>query len=695
WLPESLLRKYNTLTKASSRSIVSRSGLQTCDNFRFLRLSWEVPVAERCTLDSWPRLTKGGDYQPFWSDTPLVIYWKHNGEEIKAFIDGLYGQWSKQIPSVDLYGTPGATYTERTTSAISLRVLAAACLFDKKGPFIGFANGSLDKSLILQFIGLSYTTPVKALIESSIGLRDATTSGSPARDYLPSLIERLCFPHFTEDEAQRIESASRICVMRHIAIESAHETSSLWSAAFSWSAYESISGLAQNEARVFRRHLSGVYQAFSEVEELSRSMFDISQDNASSLQEILGESVFQFENSDFGIDPDTLVQLANMNIDQLVDHVAGSHGRTIATLKQAFVGDRTVELLSVYFQRHPLSILKKLEDCKIVTNADSLIATESLISFSFGVIYGRWDIRFVIGERQPPELPDPFAPLPVCPPGMLQNTDGLPAEPKDVPADYPLRIAWPGILVDDENHPEDIVARIREAIEAIWKERADAIEQEACELLGVKALRDYFRRPASFFADHLKRYSKSRRQAPIYWPLSTAKGSYTLWIYYHRLTDQTLHTALADFIDPKLKVVRAEISALRETTTHRARLEELLDLEKELADFHAEIERIIKLPWEPNLNDGVIITASPLWKLFRLPKWQKDLKACWEKLEKGEYDWAYLAYSIWPKRVEEVCMKDRSIAIAHNLERLCQVTPSKPKAKRGRKAAVADGERIL
>jgi hypothetical protein len=63
------------------------------------------------------------------------------------------------------------------------------------------------------------------------------------------------------------------------------------------------------------------------------------------------------------------------------------------------------------------------------------------------------------------------------------------------------------------------------------------------------------------------------------------------------------------------------------------------------------------------------------------------MKACWGKLEKGEYDWAHLAYTIWPKRVEEVCKKDRSIAIAHNLEHLCQVTPPKPKAKRGKKGA--------
>lgn len=332
------------------------------------------------------------------------------------------------------------------------------------------------------------------------------------------------------------------------------------------------------------------------------------------------------------------------------------------------------------------------DDDTYLIDGDSKGWIFEIVDYALGSAFGRWDIRFATGERQPPELPDPFAPLPICPPGMLQNAAGLPAEPKNVPAHYPLRISWPGILVDDENHPEDIVARIREAIEAIWKERADAIEQEACELLGVKTLRDYFRRPAGFFADHLKRYSKSRRQAPIYWPLSTAKGSYTLWIYYHRLTDQTLHTALADFVDPKLKDVRAEIIALRESATHRTRLEELLDMEKELADFHTEIERIIKLSWKPNLNDGVLITASPLWALFRLPKWQKDLKACWEKLEKGDFDWAHLAYSIWPERVEKVCKKDRSIAIAHSLEHLCEAAPPKAKSKRKKATMLEESE---
>jgi hypothetical protein len=200
-------------------------------------------------------------------------------------------------------------------------------------------------------------------------------------------------------------------------------------------------------------------------------------------------------------------------------------------------------------------------------------------------------------------------------------------------------------------------------------------------------MRDYFRRPSGFFAEHLKRYSKSRRQAPIYWPLSTASSSYTLWIYYHRLNENTLHAALADFIDPKLKSVRDEISYLRGNGNQQARVEQLRDLEQELQEFRDEIERIVKLPWKPNLNDGVLISASPLWKLFRLPKWQKDLKACWEKLSKGDYDWAHLAYTIWPDRVKKVCESDRSIAIAHGLEHLCKVQSPKLKGKRARKQA--------
>ena len=341
--------------------------------------------------------------------------------------------------------------------------------------------------------------------------------------------------------------------------------------------------------------------------------------------------------------------------------------------------------------------------------------TVDAFSYALGCVFGRWDIRYGTGERPTPELRDPFASLPVCPPGMLQGADGLPLSPEagrrlHAAGQYPLDVAWDGILVDDPEHPLDLERRVNAALQVLWQERADGLEHEACALLCVPSLREWFRRPTGFFADHLRRYSKSRRQAPIYWPLSIASGGYTLWLYYPRLTDQTLYRAVTDFVKPKLDAVSADaarcrlsvigyqgggdsapnngqpISNNRETATQRAQLQQLTDFQTELQEFHDELLRVARLPWKPNLNDGVLITASPLWKLFRLPKWQKDLKVCWEELAADDYDWAHLAYSIWPDRVREKCKMDRSLAMAHGLEDICEVAAPKPKATKAKKA---------
>ncbi len=348
------------------------------------------------------------------------------------------------------------------------------------------------------------------------------------------------------------------------------------------------------------------------------------------------------------------------------------------------------------FERHPedfaFSLWRDASASEVIQENSQRTA-----SYFFGIIYGRWDIRLATGERVIPDLPDPFVILPVCPPGMLQNMQGIPAAPQEVPDHYPFSISWSGILVDDEGHPEDIQSRIHEVIEVIWRENAGNIEYEICQTLGVRSFRDYFRKPSGFFADHLKRYSKNRRQAPIYWPLSTPSGSYILWLYYHRLTDQTLYTCVMEYVEPKLRDVAAELGSLRQKGSGRNRddekkLEKLQDFETELQEFRDELLRLARLPWKPNLNDGVQITAAPLWKLFQLPKWKKTLKETWEKLEKGEYDWAHLAYSIWPDRVKKKCVTDKSLAIAHDLENLYVEPPALAKKKRGKKTAVVEEE---
>ena len=284
------------------------------------------------------------------------------------------------------------------------------------------------------------------------------------------------------------------------------------------------------------------------------------------------------------------------------------------------------------------------------------------LMWAVGVAFGRFDWRLATGERAVPPEPDPFDPLPTKSPGMLP--DGA----------APFH-AHAGILVDDQGHPHDL-ARLTEEVLA----RVDAPVPED--------VRRWLQR--DFFAFHLQRYSKSRRKAPIYWPLSTTSGSYTLWVYYPSLTSQTLYTAINDFVDHKLKQVGADVTALRNKGSARSRddekqFEALQAFELELIELR---DTLLKLAttFKPNHDDGVQISAAPLWSLFRHKPWQKVLKDTWTKLEKGDYDWAHLAMNYWPERVREKCKNDKSLAIAHGLEHLYIEPEAAPKKARKKKA---------
>jgi hypothetical protein len=140
-------------------------------------------------------------------------------------------------------------------------------------------------------------------------------------------------------------------------------------------------------------------------------------------------------------------------------------------------------------------------------------------------------------------------------------------------------------------------------------------------------------------------------------------------------------------VGPRLKQLTEQLDALR-TKTSRSKqeekdLERLLDFEQELREFRDALLRVARF-WKPDLNDGVQITAAPLWQLFQYKPWQKTLKGTWDKLANGDYDWAHLAYSIWSDRVRKKCQHDKSLAIAHGLEELYASPPEQPRKKRRR-----------
>ena len=286
---------------------------------------------------------------------------------------------------------------------------------------------------------------------------------------------------------------------------------------------------------------------------------------------------------------------------------------------------------------------------------------DDTLMWAAGVVFGRFDWRLATGERELSPEPELFGAIAARSPGMMPD------------GSQPFH-KFPGILVDDRGHPHD-VARLLEEVFARVNLQVPADARRWLQ--------------KDFFKTHLAKYSIARRKAPVYWPISTSSGSYTLWLYYPSLTDQTLFTAVNDFIEPKLIQVGQDVAALRTKGNARSRddeknFEALQTLELELNELRDTLLEVAQT-YRPNHDDGVQITAAPLWQLFRHKPWQKILKDTWAKLEKGHYDWAHLAMAYWPDRVREKCETDKSLAIAHDLEHLYVEPAPKPTKARGRK----------
>jgi len=121
-------------------------------------------------------------------------------------------------------------------------------------------------------------------------------------------------------------------------------------------------------------------------------------------------------------------------------------------------------------------------------------------------------------------------------------------------------------------------------------------------------------------------------------------------------------------------MVERAISDLHRSPEHdratRKELDRLQELSDDLIAFSKLLMTVVEKGYVPHKDDGVLINAAPLHQL--LPSWPEAKKA-WDELESGVYDWAQQAMEYWPDRVREKCVKNRSLAIAHGLEELCQV----------------------
>ncbi|MFN3842711.1 MAG: type II restriction endonuclease subunit M [Rehaibacterium terrae] len=569
WVSDAVRQTFQRLPPFESEGRTVRVGLQTGDDFRFVRAWWEVHPGG--TAGQWFPFAKGGAYSPFYADVYLVVNWARDGAEMDAFSGSV-------IRNPDYYFRPGLTWPRRTQGGLSLRAMPQGCIFADKGPAAFVADDAPDALLALLVLVNSQAFGLLVSLQMAFG------------SYEVGVIQKTPVPELSAAQQSTLAALARRAWSLKRALDTTEETSHAFLLP------------AALRARL------GDYDPPAIEGELAHIQAEI---------DAIAFDLYGFSEAD----------------------------RAAAQSQSAQHGDAQ----------------EAAEDEDAEEAAAPVDTTAGLLSWAVGVAFSRFDWRLATGERVAPPEPEPFDPLPAKSPGMLP--DGA----------APFH-AHPGILVDDPGHPHDLARLVEEVLVRVDVPVPDDV-------------RRWLQR--DFFPFHLQRYSKSRRKAPIYWPLSTTSGSYTLWVYYPSLSSQTLYTAINDFVEPKLKQVGAEVTALRNKGSARTRddekqFEALQAFELELIELR---DTLLKLAptYKPNHDDGVQISAAPLWPLFRHKPWQKVLKDTWEKLAKGDYDWAKLAMNYWPERVREKCKTDKSLAIAHGLEELFEEPEAKPKKTRKRK----------
>jgi hypothetical protein len=604
-----------------------RVGLQTGKDSRFLRLIWEVPAKQIAVTSNrdfnnddfvrnirssfqngkrWAFYSKTDTAAPWISPLTLVVDWDRDGKALKEFIRAGGDSPSRSVRSETLYFLPGFSYMLRSTRLVPCIIPSGVI------PTAGRSQVYPAKGEEISLLGLCASNVVSAVLRFSGG--------------------KFAWPVFQASMIQNIPVA-----------ELPHSL---------------VSQLSKRIEKEFDLRRSGFEGHEPFLEFIRPALLDANARPSTSwnLLSLLGADLESEIGSAYNLSTSQLTEVERDIREAIAFRETRESGPSFDEEDEA---DESTDIESV--------------------DDSSPARAQGLVSYLMGSLFGRWDIRIAGDVSLVPKRLKPFDPLPPCPLGTLVGVDGLPAtkggivserwlrnrpDAISLPAlnstdiatisdsDYPIEISWDGLLPDDPTHDEDILASMSQALEKIVGDMSTALEEEVIANLSFKSLRDYLRKASNggFWMDHVKRYSKSRRKAPIYWYLRSSKGNYGLWLYYHRLDKDIYHKARVHYVEPKLRLEENNLAQLRQRkgtvgTTGREAKQLEKELEKqesfisELHAFNDKLKRVADLNLEPDLNDGVVLNIAVLHELV---PWT-EAKKYWKELLEGKYEWSTIA----------------------------------------------------
>lgn len=173
WVSQSVINAFKQ-AKPLGEQYDARSGLQTNDNTRFLRMWQEVNI-NRTSISKvsdgskWYPHLKGGPYRRWYWNYDYVVNWENNGEEILQLATKLYGTPTRTAKSIEKYFLPGFTWSDVSTGLFSIRKTFSGCIFDTTAPTISTKNNNgTPSNELLGFLNTKVAQKMLSLLAPTI-----------------------------------------------------------------------------------------------------------------------------------------------------------------------------------------------------------------------------------------------------------------------------------------------------------------------------------------------------------------------------------------------------------------------------------------------------------------------------------------------------------------------------------------------
>lgn len=575
-----LSKKFISIFKNESiaNEMVTREGMATADNDRFLRLWPEISQSKFSKLnikaDKWFPYNKGGNFRRWYGNREFVVNWENNGEAIKNNIDVKTGRIRSHNYNGEYAFKKCITWSALSSGNISIRYSEDGFLWDSKGA-CGFSD--------------TYLVYILGLLNSKVA-RSYLDVLSPTIDYKVGDIIQIPLVIKKEDE---------ICNWVSLNISISSED---------WDAHETSWDFQRNEllsidTSTYTENID--YKIKKHFEETGEHI------SISPAAPKLGSLEWRMEQ--YKTKWERKFMQLHKNEEELNRQFIDIYG-----LQDELTSDVPLNEITI-LQQGEIKITDQYSlsdnDGSIFTDSDGAILTvtgdsylewqddvvmKQLISYAVGCMLGRYRLdKPGLHIAHPNPTDEEIAPYEYNGEQWEIDDDGI----------MPL-------MPNDCGFSDNASARFADFIRVALGNEEHVTNLNYVEQCLGKTLEQYFVK--DFWKDHKKMY----QNRPIYWLFSSKKGAFQVIAYMHRMNAYTAERVRSKYLLPyiehleteidKLDARRAELST--KETKQRQTLQKQLD---ECREYHERLQVVAEQAISFDLDDGVVVNYAKFGNILQ------------------------------------------------------------------------------